>query len=103
MNEAVAKAQAYLKVFYNNITQLSDNAVGWVSILMLNCAFIPNLIAVLMGVSDRLPSVDVVLFVWIGLALLFLQAVIRKHFVNILTIGFGLFVQATLLALIVFK
>ena len=85
------------------LSNISENAVGWAALLLLNCAFIPNLISVLIGVSDKLPSIDVVLFVWTGLVMLFLQAVIRKHFVNTITIGFGFFIQAILLALIVFK
>jgi len=87
----------------DKLVNISENAVGWVGILLLNCAFIPNLIAVLLGVADKLPTVDVVLFVWTGLLLFFLQAIARKNYLNIITIGVGFFIQAVVLAMIVFK
>jgi hypothetical protein len=50
-----------------------------------------------------MPPVDLVLFSWAGLFCFFLKAAIQKDFLNIVTIGFGFFVQAAMLALIVFK
>jgi len=47
--------------------------------------------------------VDLVLFSWAGLFCFFIKAAIQKDFLNIVTIGFGFFCQAGLLALIVFK
>jgi hypothetical protein len=44
-----------------------------------------------------------VLFSWAGLFAFFLKATIQKDLLNIVTIGFGFFVQAAMLALIVFK
>jgi hypothetical protein len=44
-----------------------------------------------------------VLFLWAGLVLLFLRAVVLKDMLNIITIGVGFMVQAALMALILFK
>jgi hypothetical protein len=44
-----------------------------------------------------------VLFLWSGLVLLFLRAVVLKDMLNIITIGVGFMVQAALMALILFK
>jgi hypothetical protein len=55
------------------------------------------------GLTDRLPGVDLVLLVWTGLTLLFVKAAIQKDMLNIVTIGFGFIIQATLMALIFFK
>jgi hypothetical protein len=55
------------------------------------------------GLSDRTPNLDIVLFLWAGLVLLFLRAVVLKDMLNIITIGVGFMVQAALMALILFK
>jgi hypothetical protein len=55
------------------------------------------------GLSDRTPSLDIILFMWGGLVLLFLRAVVLKDALNIITIGAGFIVQAGLMALILFK
>jgi hypothetical protein len=46
---------------------------------------------------------DIVLFAWAGLVLMFLRAVVLKDLLNIITIGLGFIVQAVLMALILFK
>jgi hypothetical protein len=55
------------------------------------------------GLSDRTPNLDIVLFAWTGLVLMFLRAVVLKDVLNIVTIGVGFIVQAVLMALILFK
>jgi hypothetical protein len=47
--------------------------------------------------------VDVVLFMWAGLVLLFGRAVVLKDTLNIVTIGAGFIIQAVIMALILFK
>jgi hypothetical protein len=47
--------------------------------------------------------VDVVMFLWLGLVLLFGRAVLLRDMLNIVTIGFGFVIQASLMALILFK
>jgi hypothetical protein len=61
------------------------------------------MLALLSGLSDRTPSLDVVLFLWAGLALLFLRSIVLKDVLNIITIGTGFIVQAALMALVLFK
>jgi len=56
-----------------------------------------------MGLSDKLPGVDVILLVWGGLTLLFFRAVIAKDMLNVATIGFGFVLQAVMMSLIFFK
>jgi len=57
----------------------------------------------MIGLSDKLPSLDVVLFLWSGLLLMFIKSLIQRDMLLIITIGLGFFVQAFLLALVVFK
>ena len=75
----------------------------WIAVIILHSATIPSLLAVMAGLTDRLPGVDLVLLVWGGLALLFVKASVQKDMLNIVTIGFGFIVQAVLMALIFFK
>jgi hypothetical protein len=55
------------------------------------------------GLSDHVPSLDVVAFLWAGLVMLFLRAIVLKDTLNIITIGVGFIVQAALMALILFR
>jgi hypothetical protein len=55
------------------------------------------------GLTDVMLPVDIVLLVWTALVLLFVKAAIQRDLLNLITIGLGFFVQATLMALIFFK
>jgi hypothetical protein len=85
------------------VTAISSETFGWLAVLVLHSATVPSLLAVMSGLTDRLPGVDLVLLVWTGLALLFVKAAVQKDMLNIVTIGFGFIIQAVLLALIFFK
>jgi len=55
------------------------------------------------GITDKMPAVDLVLMVWLGLALLFAKAAAKRDMFNIVTLGFGFMLQAVMMALIFFK
>jgi len=44
-----------------------------------------------------------IFFLWSGLVLLFMRAVVLRDMLNIITIGFGFMIQAGFMALILFK
>jgi hypothetical protein len=87
----------------SKFSHISAETLGWVAIMVLHSATIPSLLAVMAGLTDRLPGVDLVLLVWTGLALLFVKASVQKDMLNIITIGLGFIIQAVLMALIFFK
>jgi hypothetical protein len=60
-------------------------------------------LALLTGLSDTVPNLDIVLFMWVGLGLLFARAVVLKDMLNIVTIGTGFIAQAVIMAMILFK
>jgi hypothetical protein len=64
---------------------------------------VPSILAVLSGITDKLPNLEIVLFVWSALLLLFVRAVLLKDQLNTLTIGIGFIVQSVLLSLIFFR
>jgi hypothetical protein len=85
------------------ISVISAETFGWLAAIVLHSATVPSMLAVMAGLTDKLPCVDLVLLVWTGLTLLFVKATIQKDMLNIVTIGFGFIVQAVLMALIFFK
>ena len=82
---------------------VSAETMGWVAVNLMHLSTIPTLLAVLTGLTEKMPPVDLVLFAWAGLFCFFIKAAIQKDFLNIVTIGFGFFVQAALMAMIIFK
>jgi hypothetical protein len=86
-----------------NIGHLSAETLGWVAVILVHLATIPTLVAVLTGLTEKLPPVDIVVLMWLGLFMFFIRSVISRDLLNIITIGFGFFVQAILMALIIFK
>ena len=84
-------------------TKISAETLGWLAAIVVHAATIPTLLALMTGLSDRTPNLDIVLFAWAGLVLLFFRAVILKDILNIVTIGTGFIIQAVLMALILFK
>jgi hypothetical protein len=95
--------QNVVEFFSTHFSKISAETMGWLAAIALHAATVPTLLALLTGLTDITPSVDVVLFMWLGLVLLFGRAVILKDLLNIVTIGLGFVIQATLMALILFK
>jgi len=87
----------------NSLARLSADTLGWLAAIVLHCATLPSFLALMTGLSDRTPSLDIILFLWSGLVLLFMRAVVLKDMLNIITIGFGFILQAGFMALILFK
>lgn len=86
-----------------HIAPMSSATLSWLAVVLFHSATLPSLFAVLTGLSDRMPSVDMVLLVWAGLAALFAQAVVQKNFLNIVTIALGFIIQSSLMVLIFFR
>ena len=82
---------------------ISTETLGWLANIVLHAATVPTFFAVGMGLTDKLPGMDVIILIWGGLTLLFARAIIAKDMLNVATIGFGFIVQSVLLALIFFK
>jgi len=83
--------------------QTSAETLGWLSIILLHAATVPSFLAIMSGLTDRAPSIDLVLLIWTALTLLFFKAAVQKDMLNLITIGLGFIVQASMLALIYFR
>ncbi len=86
-----------------NLGKVSAHTLGWVAIVLLFLSNIPSLLAVLMGKSDLLPPVDLMIFLFAGLIALFFKSLIEKNFLYIATICMGFAAQAVIMSLILFK
>lgn len=89
--------------FANKVSKISAETLGWLAAIVLHASTIPSMLAVMSGLTDRLPAVDLVLLVWAGLTLLFAKAAVQKDMLNVVTIGVGFIAQAVMMALIFFK
>lgn len=85
------------------VSHISAETFGWLAAIVLHASTIPSMLAVMSGLTDRLPAVDLVLLVWAGLSLMFIKAAVQKDMLNVVTIGVGFIVQAVMMALIFFK
>jgi hypothetical protein len=94
------RANAWLA---ENLPKVGADTLGWLAVILIHCATIPTLLALLTGLSDNVPNLDIVLFMWAGLVLLFVRSVVMKDTLNIITIGTGFIVQAVIMAMILFK
>lgn len=103
----VVKMESFIewvsRILNDSLSHISARFVEWLGYVMLHCATIPSVLALLVGYSDIMPSLDVVFFLWGGLFLFFIKALINKDILNIVTIGVGFISHAILLAMIVFK
>jgi hypothetical protein len=86
-----------------HLPKVSADTLGWLAVVIIHAATIPTLFALLTGLSDNVPNLDIILFVWAGLSLLFARAVVLKDMLNIVTIGVGFILQAVIMAMILFK
>lgn len=86
-----------------SLAKLSADTLGWLAAIVLHCATLPSFLALMSGLSDKTPGLDIILFLWGGLILLFMRAVVLKDMLNIITIGVGFILQASCMALILFK
>jgi hypothetical protein len=99
----IENMEQFKEIVTKAITKVSTETFGWLAVVLLHAATIPSLMAVMSGLTDKMPPVDLVLLIWSGLTMLFIKAAVQKDMLNIVTIGVGFILQATMLALIFFK
>lgn len=100
LEKLVSSSRIWLE---QHLPKVSAETLGWLAVVLIHCATVPTLLALLTGLSDRTPSLDIVLFIWAGLVLLFGRAIVLKDTLNIITIGVGFITQAVIMAMILFK
>jgi len=86
-----------------HVAPVTAETFAWLAVVLIHASTVPTLVAVLTGLSDRMPTVDMVLLTWAGLSCLFIQAAIQRNMLQILTIAAGFLIQSSLMALIFFR
>lgn len=89
--------------FKASIRKVTIDGIGWTALLTLHAVTIPMLIGLMTGLSDKTPPIDMVLILWIGMALLYFKSILEKNIVSIIIIGLGFIAQSVLMALVFFK
>ena len=90
-------------MFFSNFSKTTADTLGWLAIIVLHASTVPGLLAVKAGISDSMPPLELVAFLWVGLLLYFIRSAIIKDMLNVITIGVGFAIQALLLGLIFFQ
>lgn len=91
------------KFFLDHLKKITADTLGWLAAIVLHFATIPSMLALMTGLSDKPPSVDIIMFIYSALVLLFARAILLRDQLNIITIGSGFIGQAALMAFILFK
>lgn len=100
----LSNLKEYIRNFLEHKLRPSTaESIGWIGLVLLLASLIPTFLAVMAGVTDKMPPIDLVLFMWAALITFFLRAAILKDTVVILTVGVGFMVNAVFMALILFK
>ena len=84
------------------IKKLSE-AAGWIGMVLIHSATLPTTLGIILGYSDKIPPVSMVLLVWSGLFLFLIRAIGNNDKLYIISNAVGFFFNTVLLALIVFK
>jgi len=110
-NDAVTRAlnyvahipQAMVTFIQEHLGNISAHTLGWLTIIMLHLSSVPTLLAVITNQSDKMPPVDIMLFVWGALIAVFFKSLIERNFLYIATICLGFCAQTVIMSLILFK
>ncbi len=76
---------------------------GWLGMILVQSATLPTTFGVLMGWSNQLPPISMVILVWAGLAFYFVRAFAQRDTLYMVSNGFGFIVNTVLLAIIVYR
>lgn len=89
--------------FKNHFGNISARTLGLLAIVLAHFSSVPTLMAVLLGQSDKLPPVDIMLFIWASLVAIFFKSLIEKNSLYVATIAIGFAAQTVIMSLILFK
>jgi hypothetical protein len=104
MNYSIKKFIVLVKQnFIGYFKKTTAETLNWMATVTLHFSTVPSMLAYMSGIADKPPNVDLVLFIYASLGLLFGKAIISKDYLNIITVGIGFMCQAVLMAFILFR
>jgi hypothetical protein len=101
--EQLIETKNKLQNYLENLPQAVADVLAWISIVVLCLCNVPGYFALMSGVTDSTPPLDISLLIWVGLLLYFIRSVIIKDMLNVATIGIGFAIQVLLLGVIFFQ
>jgi len=87
----------------DHLVNISARTLGLMCIILLHFSSVPTLLAVLTSQTDKMPPVDIMLFVWAGLTTIFFKSLFERNYLYIATNCLGFVAQTVLMSLILFK
>ena len=102
INVRIKEARDKFLGYFSGFTKTTADTISWLSIVVLNLVFVPSYVAVMSGITDKMPQLDVALIVWTGLLLFFIRSAILKDMLMVFTIGVGFALQVILLGMTFF-
>ena len=83
--------------------KLIGNVCGYLGMILVQGSVLPPTYNVLMGNSDKVPPLSMVVTIFLGLTLYLIRSIIQKDMVHIISNSIGFMTQGLLMSLIVFK
>jgi hypothetical protein len=96
-------AEIVSKFFSEKITDKAAESLEWFAVVLFHAATIPTMLAGLAGITDNMPPVDMVIFIWTGLLIYFVRSALLKKYLIMITIAVGFFAHSILMALMFFR
>ena len=82
--------------------RLFSRISGWIGMILIHSATLPTTISIILGWSENMPPLSMVLLVWTGLFLFLVRAIADNDKLYIISNAIGFFFNSVLLILIVF-
>lgn len=102
MIETLLVCKDRLAKYFESFPKASADVFEWISIVILCLSNVPGYYALMTGITDSTPPLDVSLIVWVSLLLYFFRSAILKDMIMVATIGIGFAIQLIFLGLIYF-
>jgi hypothetical protein len=87
----------------DHLGHVTGNTLGWIVIVLLHLSSVPTLLSVMAATNDRLPPLDIMIFVWSALVALFFKSLIERNRAYIATISLGFVAQTLLMGVILLR
>lgn len=93
----------YFVGFISYLKTLSQHTLNIITIAVLHSTFIPQSIAILNGLTEKVPNIDSVMLIFLALSIMAISAIIKKDMMAIFVHFCGFIANAVVLSMIVFK
>lgn len=102
ITEFFSNVKEKIVTFFLSLNKPTADTFAWLSMVVLNLATVPSFLAVKSGLTDKMPPLDLVIILWVGLLLYFIRSAILKDMLMVVTLGIGFALQSIALGLIFF-